>query len=151
MQNSILGEIAIDDGNGVASLQYGESKIQIRMITDGEPFETSIKLAEAVGRQLAALDARAKTVAASQLTETYNGGWNEYDEAQEDGTFKTVVNPKLTKDEFIAKLTLTAVNVTGDSMLDFFYNDENMFWGHSVIVNSMNGTQLDGANAKLFG
>ena len=151
MQNPILGEVSIDDGIGVVGFQYGESKIQIRIMPDGEPFESSINLAEQIAEDLATLDDTAKRIAASQLTEKYNGGWNEYDEAQEDGTFKTVVNPALTEDEFVKKLTLTAINVTGDSMLAFFYNDENMFWGHSVIVNSMNGTRFDDADAQIFG
>ena len=37
-------------------------------------------------------------------------------------------------------MSLNAVNVTGDQMVDFFYDDERMFWGHSVVVNSLNGT-----------
>ncbi len=64
--------------------------------------------------------------------------------------FKTVSNPKLTPDVFSSKLTLTAVNVTGN-MLDFFYEDENMFWGHSVIVNSMDGIAFTDTHAEIFG
>ena len=41
---------------------------------------------------------------------------------------KTVINPQLSEAEFAAKLSLRAVNVTGDQMVDFFYDDERMFW-----------------------
>jgi hypothetical protein len=92
--------------------------------------------AKVVGR-LAELDKLAKGIAVADLRETYNSGWNEYDEVQEDGSLKTVTNPQLSEAEFEAKLSLQAVNVSGDRMLDFFYDDERMFWGHSVVVNSL--------------
>ena len=90
-------------------------------------------------------------MASRDLREGYNDGWNEYDEAQDDGSFKMVSNPKLSEAEFEAKLTLNAVNVTGDGMIDFFYDDQRMFWGHSVFVNSLNGTDLSEARAEMFG
>lgn len=65
--------------------------------------------------------------------------------------FKTVRNPQLSEAEFEAKLTLIAVNITGDQMVEFFYDDENMFWGHTVIVNSMIGTDFSDAHAEIFG
>ena len=43
-----------------------------------------------------------------------------YDEAQEDGSLKTVSKPQLTEAEFEAKLSLTAIKVTGDRAIDFF-------------------------------
>ena len=56
----------------------------------------------------------------------------------------------LTPGEFASKLTLNAVNVTGN-WLAFFYDDENMFWGHSVIVNSMDGVAFTDTHAEIFG
>lgn len=96
------------------------------------------------------LDATAKRIAAAELADTYNDAWNEYEEAQQDGAFRTVSNPQLMQLEFVNKLTLRAVNVTGDAMLDFFYGDENMFRGHSVVVNSMNGTEMTDVHAEIF-
>jgi hypothetical protein len=97
------------------------------------------------------LDKLAKRVAVADLRATYNNGWNEYDEAQEDGSLETVSNPQLSEAEFEAKLALNAVNVIGDRMIDFFYDDDRMFWGHSVVVNSLNGIDLSDAHAELFG
>ncbi len=110
-----------------------------------------MKLAAEVVGKLTELDKLAKRVAATDLRETYNNGWNEYDEAQEDGSFRTVSNPQLSEAEFGAKLSLHAVNVTGDRMIDFFYDDERMFWGHSVVVNSLYGVDLSEARGELFG
>ena len=152
MKHPILGDITQenDNGDGVARVSYGDRTIEIRIIADEIPYDATVDVAASVVQDLPSLDARAKHVAATELTETYNNGWNEYDEAQEDGTLKAVSNPKLTQDEFAAKLTLNAVNVTGN-MLDFFYEDENMFWGHSVIVNSMDGIAFTDTHAEIFG
>jgi hypothetical protein len=48
-------------------------------------------------------------------------------------------------------LTLTAVNVNGTGVVDFFYDDEYMFWGHSVVVNTLKGTDLSEARAEIWG
>ena len=53
--------------------------------------------------------------------------------------------------EFDQRLSLNAVNLTGTAMVDFFYDDENMFWGHSVLVTSRRGADLSEATAELFG
>ena len=152
MKHPILGDITQDNGNadGIARISCGDRTIKICIIADEIPFEATVHIAASVVQDLSSFDARAKQVAASKLTETYNNGWNEYDEAQEDGTLKAVSNPKLTQEEFASKLTLNAVNVTGN-MLEFFYDDENMFWGHSVIVSSMDGIAFTDTNAELFG
>jgi hypothetical protein len=73
-----------------------------------------------------------------------------YDEVQKDGTLKPVSNPELTFDEFSSKLTLLAVNVTGN-ILDFFYDDENMFWGHTVVVSWMDGIAFTKTYTEISG
>ena len=154
MKHDILGEVEQSDGHpfdAVAVVRHSSRDIKVGIIRDGQPLESTLKLAAEVVSRLPELDKLAKGVAARDLRETYNNGWNEYDEAQEDGTFKTVSNPRLSEAEFEAKLTLNAVNVTGDQMIDFFYDDERMFWGHSVFVNSLNGTDFGEARAEIFG
>jgi hypothetical protein len=154
MKHDILGEVEESDGHpfdAVARIRHGSRDIKVGIIRDGQPLETTLRLAAEVVSRLAELDKLAKRVAAKDLRETYNNGWNEYDEAQEDGSFKMVSNPQLSVAEFEAKLSLNAVNVTGDQMIDFFYDDERMFWGHSVVVCSLNGTDFSEAHADIFG
>lgn len=154
MKHDILGEVEQSDGHpfdAVATIRYGLRDVKFGISRDGQPLEVALKLAAEVVSRLAELDEVAKQVASRDLRDGYNDGWNEYDEAQDDGTFKTISNPKLSADEFEAKLTLNAVNVTGDGMIDFFYDDQRMFWGHSVFVNSLNGTDLSEARAEIFG
>jgi hypothetical protein len=154
MKHDVLGEIERNDGHvfdGVSTIRYGTRDIKIQMIRDDQPFENTLSLAAEVVRRLSELDERAKRVAVADLRETYNSRWNEYDEAQEDGSLKAVSNPQLSELEFQEKLSLNAVNVTGNQIIDFFYNDSGMFWGHSVVVNSLNGTDFSEAHAELFG
>ena len=154
MKHAILGEVEQSDGHpfdAVAMIRQGSRDIKVGIIRDDQPLETTLNLAAEVVSHLAELDKLAKRVAARDLREGYNDGWNEYDEAQDDGSFKRVSNPKLSEAEFEAKLTLNAVNVTGDRMIDFFYDDERMFWGHSVVVNSLNGVDFSEAHADIFG
>ena len=154
MKYDILGEVERTDGHpfdGTATIRYGSQHIKVNISRDDQPFDTALKLAAAVVSRLAELDKLAKRVASRDLRETYNNGWNEYDEAQEDDSFKTVSNPQLSEAEFEAKLSLNAVNVAGDQMIDFFYDDERMFWGHSVVANSLNGVDFSEAHAEIFG
>lgn len=154
MKHNILGEVEQSDGHpfdAVAMIRHDSRNIKVGIIRDDQPLEATLSLAAEAVSRLAELDKLAKQVAARDLRDRYNEGWNEYDEAQEDGSFKTVTNPKLSEAEFEAKLTLNAINVTGDRVIDFFYDDEKMFWGHSVFVNSLNGTDFREAHAEIFG
>ena len=154
MKHEILGEVEQSDGHpfdAVAIIRHGSRDVKVGIMRDDQLLETTLKLAAEMVSRLAELDRLAKRIAARDLRETYNNGWNEYDEAHVDGSFKTVSNPQLSEAEFEAKLSLNAVNVTGAQMLDFFYDDERMFWGHSVVVNSLNGIDLSEAQAEIFG
>jgi hypothetical protein len=154
MKYDILGEVERSDAqpfDAVAKVRYDSLDIKVGISRDDQPFETALELAADVVRRLPELDNLAKRVAVADLRQTYNNGWNEYDEAQEDGTFKAVSNPQLSEAEFEAKLSLNAINVTGDRVIDFFYDDEKMFWGHSIVVTSLNGVNFSDAHAELFG
>jgi hypothetical protein len=154
MKHEILGEIKQTNGDvfdGVAVIRYGSRDIKVQMSRDDQPFETTMALAAEIVGRLSEFDRLAKMVAVADLRETYNNGWNEYDEAQEDGSLKTVTNPQLSEAEFEEKLSLNTINVCGNRMIDFFYDDEKMFWGHSVVVNTPNGIDFTEAHAELFG
>jgi hypothetical protein len=154
MKHDILGEIKRaegDNGHGLATIEYDSRKVAIRVIPDDGPFETSLQLAAEVVTRLKELDTRAKQTIVADLRNSYNSGWNEYDEAQEDGSLKTVSNPQLSESEFESKFSLVGVNVTGSEMVDLFYDDSRLFWGHSVFVNSLTGTDFSDARAELFG
>jgi hypothetical protein len=153
MHHNILGEITRegDSGDWVATIRYGSRQVNLRIIPDDQAFETTLRLAVEVVGRLDELDRVAKRVAVTDLRDTFNSGWNEYDEVQADGSLKTVSNPELSEAEFERKLSLNGINVTGHRAIDFFYDDEGMFWGHSVVVISLKGLDFGEAHAELFG
>lgn len=153
MHHQILGEITIDasQGDGTATVSYASRQVNVQICPDGGPFQQTLNLAMQVVEGLERLDATAKQVAVAQLLETYNSGRNEYDEAQEDGTLKAVSNPKLSEIEFANKLTLSGITLYGDRMIELFYDDGNMFWGHSIVVISPGGLEFADAYAEVFG
>jgi hypothetical protein len=153
MTHEILGEIKLGEApfDGVANIRYESRDIKVGISRDDQSLEVSIILAVDVVQRLAELDKLAKRAAAADLRETYNNGWNDYDEVQDDGSLKSVCNPQLSEDEFEAKLSLNAINVSGAQVVEFFYADENMFWGHTVMVISFSGIDFSDAHAELFG
>jgi hypothetical protein len=154
MKHDVLGEIERPkEGpfDGVATIRHNSREIEVGLCAGDQPFETTVSLAAEVVRRLPELDILAKRCAAADLLKKYNDGWNEYDEVQDDGSLESVSNPKLLAAEFEAKLSLEGVNVTGDARVEFFYDDENMFWGHSVVVTSIKGIDFSKARATLFG
>ena len=111
MKYDILGEVEQSDGHpfdAVAMIRHGSRDVKVGIMRDDQLLETTLKLAAEVVGRLAELDKLAKRIAARDLRETYNNGWNEYDEAQEDGSFKAVSNPQLSEAEFEARLSLSA-------------------------------------------
>jgi len=154
MRHEILGEVIQTDGRpaeGVATVRHSSRDIEVAIKGDDQPFEKAVALATDVVRRLPELDQLAKRVAVAELREKYNNGWNEYDEVQEDGSLKPVSNPPLSEADFEAKLSLNAINISGDQWVALFYDDEGMFWGHSVVVNSLNGIDFGEAYAELLG
>lgn len=129
MHHDLLGEIttAGDQDQHDAVFTYENREIEITIIPDGESLDEVVEFAAKVVSQLAELDQTSKTIIVRDMRATYNGGWNEYDEAQEDGTFITVSNPELSETEFEAKFTLNGINITGLESIDLFYDDSNLF------------------------
>ena len=151
MDSELLGKIKIDNGMGTAAITYDGANIRVRIESTSGIFDGPLALAEAVCRKLASIDSEAKTIAAAKLLNNYNENWSEYDEMQSDGSLKTTINPKLSEAEFCAKLVLTEVTAAEDSVVRLTYADSDMFAGHSIIVNSFTGTELENAHVDLFG
>lgn len=125
--------------------------LSVSVDLDSASEESALAFARTIAASLASLEQTAKDVATRDLLKTYNSGWNEYEQAQDDGTFVSVLNPKLTPEEFKEQLSLTAVEVTGDDCVAFWFGATELFWGHSVIVTVFDGLDWERAGAALFG
>lgn len=118
---------------------------------DGSTTEAVMGLASSTVDALGQLDARARQFAAKRLLTEYNSHWREFIRVGPDGLDVAVSEPELSESDFMSRLMLTSVGVTGDSCLTLCYDDDHMFAGHSVLVTSFDGVQIDDAHAELFG
>jgi hypothetical protein len=60
--------------------------------------------------------------ATTQLLPIKNDSWLNEDE------------PELTPEEFAQKMVLTSITTRPDGSFDFWFNDGDLFWGHSIMV-----------------
>lgn len=151
MRHPGLALYEIDEKSARGKLLLDDRSIPLTVESEDKTLEEALSLATIIASALLSYDQISKDVAASDLLESYNSGWNAYDQAQEDGSFKTVINPELSANEFKERLVLSSVSVSSDSCVEFWYEDGGMFWGHSVFVQSLDGEDFGSARAQLFG
>jgi hypothetical protein len=116
---------------------------------DAEPEEASTFLrliVSALGRH----DAQARNMASSALLSVYNEGWRQYTTTDAQGAVHEVSDPVLSDAEFKARLQLSAVTILGAQACALIYSDDEMFWGHSVVVSTDDGGTT-WSHADLFG
>ena len=58
--------------------------------------------------------------------------------------------PSLTSKEFQEKITLTSIDVEGEEGCCFWYNDNDLFWGHSISVTSFDGITFSDLHAEIL-
>ena len=153
-QHPVLGKIKKpkDDQDGYeAVVNYNGATLIVSIEPDDQTDHDAIEFAASVVSELARIERESRAILGRDLLPTYNGGWNEYDEAQEDGSFKTVKNPELDEVEFDKKFSLKSITTTGVECIDIWYDDSNLFWGHGVFVSALDGLDLSKADAQLFG
>lgn len=66
-------------------------------------------------------DDELKLYAASQLLDIYNDVWNETD-------------IEITEEEFASRMLLEGITVECDRTTTFYYQDGNLFYGHSITI-----------------
>lgn len=154
MNDPILGTLVPDERfagalNGVVSHRGQTVKLHIE--PDGENLTLVVALAQALVNSLDTLDQKARAYAATELLATYNASWREFEKVRQDGTFVAVSNPQLTNSEFMARLELESLEVTGNDTCSFCYADGGLFAGHAIFVESFDGEKFSDLHASLFG
>lgn len=151
MQHPQLGTLEIGEESGVGTLSFDCRSIPLIIELDDITLDDVLAFAAIIASSLETYDRISKEIITTDLLDTYNSGWNEYDEVQDDGTTKSVINPMLSSTEFKTRFVLSSVTITGDSSVDLRYDDGGLFWGHSVFVESLDGADFTNARAQLFG
>lgn len=79
-------------------------------------------------------DEKARKFAAAELTENANDWAEEEDD-----------NNEITEEEFAKRLIISEVCVSTDGDFEIYYDDDDMFWGHVVIVSGNIETGMEDA------
>ncbi|MCQ4086396.1 DUF2262 domain-containing protein [Saccharibacillus sp. JS10] len=103
--------------------QFGEHRIEIRLEQSErkQALESLDRLEKIVG-ELPNLDLAARCYAAKELLELKNDSWLDEDEEECSETI------------FIQRMQLESLTLSEDGDLAFWYEDGDLFWGHSICV-----------------
>jgi hypothetical protein len=97
--------------------------VEIRLALDeDEAIDGALARCRNLVAKIVAYAEKANQFAAEHLLELKNTIWLDDDEAP------------LTSDQFQDRIILESITISPDGELDFFHNDGDMFWGHSVLV-----------------
>lgn len=135
----------------VGEFSFDGRNLDISVELDGASFDAVMGLASSALDSIVDLDSSARLVAAKKLLPDYNSNWREFIRTGPNGLDIEVSEPELDVNEFISRLEIVSLEVTGDSCLTLGYNAREMFAGHTVYVTSFDGVLFADANAQLFG
>lgn len=131
-------KLILDKSLGIFSGEgnWNHEECYIHLDTDGEGIETAdealITLDELL-KNCQTWDQKAREYAANELTELAND-WAEEDDSE------------ITNEDFIKRLEISEVCASPDGDFELFYNDDDMFFGHVIIVSGNIEDGFDSAN-----
>ena len=92
-------------------------------------FNEGLRIAHALFREQARWNQRILEYAAEELVSLKNESWRDEDECA------------VTSDEFKARMSLYTISVNSSGTFEFWYHDDDLFYGHSILVK---GSPVDG-------
>ena len=93
-----------------------------------EDWDACVEQAKALMADQKGWDEKVRSFAADQLLEQAND-WAQDAAGNEDGEPE-----EITREQFMERLELDAVQISADGRFEFWFNDGEMFWGHSIHV-----------------
>lgn len=113
-----------DSGDFEAVMTGNTQTFQLTLLDfDEDQSDQAEKLAFSICNWLNSNLPAVKAFSASRLTEIKNTSWLEDDEKP------------ISEQDFIEKIELDAINAYSEGNFDVFFNDKELFWGHSIVVN----------------
>ncbi len=83
-------------------------------------------------------DEKFRSFAAEQLTELANDWLSDSEDFEEGGT-------EITKEAFAKRIEISEMTISPDGNYEVYYNDDDMFWGHVIIVSGNTETGMEDA------
>lgn len=127
------------EGSYKIVLPFNEDAIVFRLSPDDATLNETLVLANNVASNFKAYKQFAIEAITRDFLDNYNDNWADEDEGY----------PQLTKEAFISKLTITAINFTSTDLIDVFFNEDGMFGYHTLIAQSFDGETFE--DTTMFG
>lgn len=153
MGDLLLGELQPDPHLSkcmLGSVSLDAREIELRIDHSEQDLADCTALAREAVKILPDLERSAREIATERLLREHNDHWRIFARARSDGAMEEVETPLLTHEIFASRLRLTALFVSAPS-LEFTFDDDGLFAGHTVCVTSFDGIALSDAQASLFG
>jgi hypothetical protein len=91
-------------------------------LSESAEAQAALKTAHALWQNQSEWHRRIQDFAVAQLLPLKNDSWLDEDDAE------------LTAEEFQARMTLESITVKADGSFDFWHDDGDLFWGHSIQI-----------------
>ena len=133
--DSVLGRLTLDRRVNLYTGQseWNGTRVTIYLSADksGDLAPTALRTAHDLWQHQAAWGRRVSDYAVAALLPLKNESWLDEDEAE------------LASGQFKARMTLESISAHSDETFEFWHNDGDLFWGHSIVVG---GNLTDGPN-----
>ena len=134
-----MSELALEDlkpnENGDGSLcgafEFKSKEVTINLDRDGEPAEQNLALAKKFLTNLEKYEKAALEKLYKDCFSMFNDDWRDEEE------------PRLNKEQFLARFTLTHIWFLSTDSVDFYYDDDGMFGNHSMIPQVFDGETFE--------
>jgi hypothetical protein len=144
MYHKILGQLhPVKNKNGEVNryeglFEYESGTIKF-IISDIQDIHRTIQLAQNILLNITKFDAKAKEIVSKDLLKTYNDVWRESEDT-----------PILADTDFKKRITLQSILFLGEDGIDFLYNDDDLFLGHSIVIFISDGLQFEDSQVTLY-
>jgi len=141
IKDKLLGSFSLDRGHNLFSgeVKWLGEKIQTTLEIDTEDkssWESALKHMKKLVISDEKWDKDFRKYAAEKLTDLAND-WGADDDKVE---FK-----KITEEDFARRITITSISIDGDGQYQIYFNDDDMFWGHCVVVSGQVDSGIESA------
>lgn len=118
----------------------GEKANILLDVGDADDVQAAVKLLEKFFAKSRAWDKKFRQFAAKKLTSLAND-WKDNDEALDD-------TPPITEKEFAKRIHSPSITLSADGDFTVYYEDDDMFWGHTVTVDGNVKTGIESAQME---
>ncbi|MBX2884593.1 MAG: DUF2262 domain-containing protein [Granulosicoccus sp.] len=134
MYEQVLANLKPDgriEGVFKGEISFQGHELSISIDPDGEKQEVTFDLTKKFLTALEAYDKKARKFLLESCHRLYNDTWREPD------------SPVLGPDEFDHNLQLKGIDFLSTNSVDFFYSENNLFGGHSLIAQVFDGENFE--------